>query len=107
MNLLLNAVQAMPDGGTLKVETETTETAEGKRFLELLISDTGQGIEASDLKKYSNLSIRPRNADGAGTGHRQPHRGGDGGKHQAGYTLEQGTTFRIRLPLPEHITGRP
>lgn len=107
-NLLLNAVQAMPDGGTLKVETETTETAEGKRFLELLISDTGQGIEASDLEKIFEPFYTTKER-GTGLGLAIVNRIVEGmeGSIRLDTRLEQGTTFRIRLPLPENITGGP
>ena len=44
MNLLLNAVDAMPEGGTLILKTSFNEAP---RAVTVVISDTGKGIDAS------------------------------------------------------------
>ena len=43
-NLILNAIQSMHDGGRLKIETRQVFN-DNKKYLELLISDNGCGIE--------------------------------------------------------------
>lgn len=45
-NLIRNSIQAMPDGGRLKISAEAPE--EG--YLALSLSDTGMGIDKEDLK---------------------------------------------------------
>ena len=50
LNLVLNARDAMPDGGSLNLQTRTREfegTGPARRMFELVVSDTGQGMEAA------------------------------------------------------------
>jgi two-component system, NtrC family, sensor histidine kinase PilS len=49
-NLIINAVQSMPEGGVLKVEANHVGNG-GKSEIEIDIGDTGFGIEEQDLQK--------------------------------------------------------
>ena len=50
-NLLLNALQSMPVKGALTVKTEKKSFADYPDGLEILVSDTGCGIEEKELEK--------------------------------------------------------
>ena len=107
-NLLLNAVQVMPEGGTLTVETDMAEAADEKRFLQLRISDSGPGIGASDLEKIFEPFYTTKER-GTGLGLAIVNRIVEGmeGSIALDTLTGRGTTFRIRLPLPESETGAP
>ncbi len=53
LNILLNAIQAMPDGGTIYIKTAGAAGQNGN-MAEVVISDTGQGIEPETLDKIFN-----------------------------------------------------
>jgi len=50
LNLLLNAIEAMPQGGTLTIQSNIETNPEGQeKLFQLVIQDTGQGIPESDI----------------------------------------------------------
>jgi two-component system sensor histidine kinase HydH len=62
LNLLLNAVQAMPDGGVLTVSAQAVRDR-----LELRVADTGRGIPRQDLERVFDPYFTTRN-QGTGLG---------------------------------------
>jgi two-component system sensor histidine kinase HydH len=62
LNLLLNAIQAMPEGGTLTVSAQTV-----KDRLEVRVSDTGHGIPKESLERVFDPYFTTKN-QGTGLG---------------------------------------
>ena len=49
-NLVKNAVEAMPEGGRIRISTASCVNVNGKDFVEIRIQDTGPGISQSILR---------------------------------------------------------
>jgi two-component system sensor histidine kinase HydH len=95
LNLILNAIQAMPQGGTLTVETVLRETV-----VEMKIADTGIGISEENRKKlFSPFFTTKKNGTGLGLAitYRiiENHKGDISIISEPG----QGTTFTVRIPV--------
>ena len=67
LNLVLNARDAMPDGGTLRIKADQTESAGSEipngRYVRLVVADTGQGMDAETLNKATEPFSRPRSSE--------------------------------------------
>ena len=51
INLIVNAVQAMPEGGTLTLETHDRDAHADARGVRIVVRDTGGGIRAEDMAR--------------------------------------------------------
>ncbi len=108
MNLFLNAVDAMPDGGLLKVETKTMEHTvmqEGHqpvRAVCVRIQDTGSGIAAENLEKIFNPFFTTKSS-GIGLGLSISNRliVENGGKLEVESKPGEGATFALYFPVIE------
>jgi PAS domain S-box-containing protein len=101
LNLLKNALEATPPGGTVTVETRLHKSGGGEvDDVEVSISDTGCGVLPEDRDRIFDLffTTKPR---GSGLGLPICRRiiEDHGGKLALESRQEQGTTFTITLPL--------
>ena len=107
LNLLLNALEATPEGGKVRLETAAVTNQRRERFLEILVADSGPGIAPDRADVLFDVVES------------------DKGEHHAGLGLSivktltesldgfitfkstaSGTTFQISLPLGENPKGR-
>jgi two-component system, NtrC family, sensor histidine kinase PilS len=93
-NLCLNAVEAMPEGGELRVAA-----AVRGELLEVTISDTGEGIAVSDLSHLFEPFFSTKE-EGTGLGLALVHRiiQEHGGEIDVRSSPGLGTTFTLTLP---------
>lgn len=102
LNLIRNALEAMPDGGALEVSTELA----GEEIL-IHIADTGRGMTAEDHKKiFSPFFSTKAGGTGLGLPLTQQIINEHGGRIECTSTEGKGTTFTIHLPhTPETNYG--
>lgn len=95
LNLLLNACQAMPDGGTIRVSLSSDEAAEAL----VSVRDEGCGIAAENLEKIFSPFFTTKQ-EGNGFGLSEVHRCIQvlGGEVSVESQLGVGTTFTLSLP---------
>ncbi|HEX3525448.1 MAG TPA: ATP-binding protein [Thermoanaerobaculia bacterium] len=104
LNLLLNALQSMPEGGQVTITAGPSGLPGGSamRWGQVRISDTGSGIPADQLRRVFDPFFTTKR-DGTGLGLAISH--GIIEQHQGEIRLEsepgRGTTALVRLPLAE------
>lgn len=101
LNLIQNAFQAMPNGGTLTLRSKPS--ADG-RWTIIEIEDTGVGISAANLKKIFDpfFTSKPE-GEGTGLGLSICHGIVEelGGRIEVRSKVKKGTCFSIYFPNPE------
>jgi two-component system NtrC family sensor kinase len=109
VNLLLNAVDAMPNGGKLTVKAGLNPTENHPPIVAIAVTDDGSGIDEADLAKIFQPFFSAKKGKGIGLGLSICERiiQNHGGKITVESEPAKGTTFRIYLPLEYKPAGDP
>lgn len=106
LNLLLNALEAMPDGGTLKVtltsrtgSQQTAQRGSRQQWARISVTDSGKGINPADLPRIFDPYFTTK-ADGTGLGLATTQKiiQAHGGRIEA-QSGPGGATFIVSLPM--------
>jgi PAS domain S-box-containing protein len=99
LNLIMNALHAMPEGGTLRVDLEPDQP-----MVKLTITDTGHGIPPEVIKKIYDPFFTTKEF-GKGTGLGLTVVKGIIDEHQGSIAVESeegnGTRFTVHLPMSQ------
>ena len=104
LNLFLNAIQSMPNGGELKIEVSPTNSypqdGTKQNFIKVAISDTGKGIPPQIIHRIFDpfFTTKPK---GIGLGLSITYQiiKKHGGTIKVESKWERGTSFVINLPV--------
>jgi len=120
MNLVVNARDAMPDGGDITIMGGNVEYMEASawrghavapgRYVEVLVTDTGVGMGPELLAKvFEPFFTTKEEGKGTGLGLATVHQivTQNGGRLDVSSTLGKGTTFAILLPAVPDELGAP
>jgi signal transduction histidine kinase len=103
INIALNAIQAMPEGGKFIAETrETTPTIEMPGSVEIVFSDTGKGVMEENLVNiFSPFFTTRQQGTGLGLAITRRIIEQHGGEITVTSTPGKGATFTIIFPHPQ------
>jgi two-component system, cell cycle sensor histidine kinase and response regulator CckA len=101
-NLIINAKQAMPDGGIITINAENIERVEGKK-VQITVKDQGIGIAPQHLGKvFDPYFSTKQQGSGLGLASSYSIISKHNGTIVAESELNQGTIFTITLPALEN-----
>ncbi len=109
LNLAINAIQAMPEGGTLRVGAGLRRTRYKKAYVDLVVADSGPGIPDEVKEKIFDPFFTTRSmGTGLGLSISLQIAREHGGNLTARNLAQGGASFKLSLPAPptpEHEEG--
>jgi nitrogen-specific signal transduction histidine kinase/CheY-like chemotaxis protein len=112
INLIFNAIDAMPEGGTLTVRTRLSPVANGSvavRHLYVEVIDTGVGMDEDTRRRCLEPFFTTKGERGTGLGLAMVY--GTVRRHGADIEIEsavgKGTTMRVVFPVPVKPVQEP
>jgi PAS domain S-box-containing protein len=101
LNIVMNALQAMPNGGTLSISAERRKES-GREWAAISVADTGYGIPEKDIRRIFEPFYTTRK-DGSGLGLFVSY--GIVQRHDGDITVEskvgEGSRFTVKLPAKD------
>ncbi|MFQ5686262.1 MAG: response regulator [Candidatus Scalindua sp.] len=117
VNIINNALDAMPDGGTITVATRCVRPPAGLRtlnselkgdFIEITFADTGKGMPEDVKRKIFDPFFTTRSPEGRGLGLSAAYGTikRHGGRIEVESVEGKGTKFTISIPITREVTHR-
>lgn len=99
-NIIKNALQAMPNGGALKIEARSQDSEGQGEVVEVIFSDTGCGIPLENMGRIFSPFFTTK-TEGTGLGLALVYRimEAHGGRIEAESEVGEGSVFRVVLPV--------
>jgi len=104
INLFMNAIESMKDGGILGIRTERTRDENNQLFVKIVVSDTGEGIPEDKLNRLFDPFFTTKAAE-KNTGLGLSITKGIIDKHHGtiGIESEPGRGTRVTVSLPADL----
>jgi PAS domain S-box-containing protein len=101
INLIFNAVDAMPEGGALIIRTKAAESQAETKYVDIEVVDSGVGMEEETRRRCLEPFFTTKGERGTGLGLAMVY--GVMRRHNADIEIEssigRGTTVRLRFPV--------
>ncbi|GEM_PF-2238170 len=107
LNIILNAIEAMDNGGKLTISTAQIASPAESTVVEINISDTGGGISQEDIEKVF-IPCYTTKASGSGLGLTITQKiiEAHNGTIKVNSKINEGTTFTLQLPLKQEAMSQ-
>ncbi len=103
INIIFNAIDAMPQGGAITISTEKLNSTDKKNYVQVTFSDIGCGINEENMDKvfdpFFSTKRKKQNSSGLGLAVTKGIIERHNGKIKIDSNVNQGTKVAIMLPI--------